>query len=78
MLFWEHVMANCAVFLCFVVDSTIGTATDSPQWTSLNFFFGYSYFIFKIDFSKQSTKAEGRHPEGGVRIVLTKEVWKFS
>ena len=35
------------------------------------------YFIFELDFPKQSTKAEGRHPEGGARIILTKEVWKF-
>ena len=63
-------MFNCVVFLCFVVDSIIGTATDSPQWTSLNFFFGYSYFIFKTDFSKQSTIR--------LRDVIPKEVQGLS
>ena len=70
--------AQCSYALLLTAPSELRQTALSGHHSTFSSVIHLSYFIFEIDFPKHSTKAEERHPEGGARIILTKEVWKFS
>ena len=70
--------AQCSYALLLTAPSELRQTALSGHHSTFSSVIHLSYFIFKTDVSKQSTKAEGRHPQGGATIILTKEVWKFS